>query len=165
LSCATALAEKQLASILNVKTATRAFCKKELLELVGPDHGDVAFMETEVDLDPEQGGGKTTKIWATAVREGKKMVRMIACTAGSSDSVEDEDGYRETVDTDVPVPTATYRAGAPSIDVHNHLRQGILAIEKVIIPRSGSHYDRSASTLPSWAKRIVTTLVFDGNRE
>jgi hypothetical protein len=50
-------------------------------------------------------------------------------------------------------PSYIYRTAAPSIDVNNHLRQGILALEKAIVPKS-----LGKSSMPSWAKRILTTL-------
>jgi hypothetical protein len=52
----------------------------------------------------------------------------------------------------VQEPTYIYRSGAPSIDVHNHIWQGILAIEKNIVPRHGT-------ALPSWAKRVWSALL------
>jgi hypothetical protein len=103
--------------------------------------------------------GKKRKIAATALREGHRMLRHLVTSAGSSqlktalDEVEDCDGHREIAASEVMEPTYIYRTAAPSIDVNNHLRQGILALEKVVAPKS-----QGKSRMPSWAKRILTAL-------
>ena len=150
--------QKDMYFVGNIKTATRGFCKNALTDKCGVADGSMLSMEAEIEVDVPGLQGTKRKIHATALREGPRMLRHLCTAVGSSDliestdEVEDEQGQREDVKSMVQEPTYIYRSGAPSIDVHNHIRQGILAIEKVIVPRHDT-------ALPSWAKRVWSTLL------
>lgn len=123
---AVAMKENGLFYVGNVKTATSMFPKVALLDHTPVQHGEAIIYQTVF---------KGVTLYAVGVRKGKKKVRMLISTCGTSLvagqqkwSGYNEDGFRYTVTKPQIDIDYMYTLAQPHVDVHNKLRQANLEI-------------------------------------
>ena len=125
-----------------VKTAHKKFPKNVLSQLPLPAKGDHAVMSADPTPDIQLlavawNGGKQRKLFVstcgTTTLAEKKAIRTRYRDRG--------DGLSEVVqkETDWPCVVRTYFETANASDVHNHLRQGTLAVEKSWVTQTWWH--------------------------
>lgn len=129
-----------------VKTAHREFPKKFLSEIEVKERGDHVSVVTEKD------GVKMMGV-AWADRQRKMLVSTYGNTLPGQPHVKKrweilEDGSERQFTKEVKRPSIfeNFFDAAPAIDVHNHLRQGNLALEQAL-------------KTDEWHIRVATTLI------
>lgn len=134
-TCAEALKEHGMYSIFVVKTAVKRFPKRALLAQAYPTRGHSVAMEAVT----ASGVHITAMAWRdfsdAKAHSGRGQLKTIVGTAGTSAVGEAHikkrycEGKSVEISVTRPQMYAEYYGAAQTIDVHNHHRQGILALE------------------------------------